>query len=237
MASTPTLIVFDCDGTLADSQHIIVESMSFSFQSLGFAAPCRRAILRTVGLSMAEAISELAPDECEAIRDDLIAGYRNKCMELRTLAGEGEPLFLGAAQLLSSLAARDDVILGMATGKSRRGALRFIEENGLSAMFSTVQTADDAPSKPHPAMLFQAMRDTGIPPQSTIMIGDTAYDMAMASSAASAAVGVTWGYHTVPELTRAGAHLLVHSFASLEQALRHALDGGRLRPFCSEVAA
>ncbi|ADP70868.1 HAD-superfamily hydrolase, subfamily IA, variant 1 [Rhodomicrobium vannielii ATCC 17100] len=236
MASTPTLIVFDCDGTLADSQHIIVESMRFSFQHLGLALPPRHSILRTVGLSMAEAIASLAPDLCEATRDDIIATYRNKCMQLRN-ARQSEPMFLGAAQLLSSLAARDDVLLGMATGKSRRGALRFIEENGFSAMFSTVQTADDAPSKPHPTMLFQAMRETGIPPQSTIMIGDTSYDMLMAASAASAGVGVTWGYHSVAELTRAGAHLLVHSFASLEKALCHALEGGRLRPFCREVAA
>ncbi|MFT4078601.1 HAD-IA family hydrolase [Rhodomicrobium lacus] len=236
MASTPTLIVFDCDGTLADSQHIIVEAMRFSFQNLGLALPSRHAILRTVGLSMSEAIACLAPDLCEATRDDVIAAYRNKCMQLRN-ARQSEPMFLGAAQLLGSLAARDDVVLGMATGKSRRGALRFIEENGFSAMFSTVQTADDAPSKPHPAMLFQAMRETGIPPQSTIMIGDTSYDMQMAGSAACAGVGVTWGYHSVTELTRAGAHVLVHSFASLDKALSHALEGGRLRPFCRDVAA
>ncbi len=219
MSSTPTLIVFDCDGTLADSQHIIAEAMRFAFLSAGLAAPERGAVLRTVGLSLSEAVADLAPDQCAAARDDLVRAYRDRHNALRESGQGREPMFVGATPLLHSLAAREDVVLGLATGKSRRGVMRFIEHNELDGVFSTIQTADDAPSKPHPAMLLQAMEETGASPQATVMIGDTSHDMLMAASANAASIGVTWGYHTSAELKRAGAKMIVRSFAALAQVL------------------
>ena len=219
MASTPFLIVFDCDGTLADSQHIITEAMRFAFQSAGLAAPQRSSILRIVGLSLGEAVAALAPDQHEAGRDEIVRVFRERSTALRLTAIRCEPMFPGAASLLRSLAEREDVILGLATGKSRRGVARIIEQHGLDGIFATIQTADDAPSKPHPAMLLQAMDETGTSPATTVMVGDTSYDMHMAASANVASIGVTWGYHTKAELRQAGAKTIVQSFAELERAL------------------
>ena len=219
MASTPILIVFDCDGTLADSQHIITEAMRFAFRSTGLAAPERSSILRIVGLSLGEAVAALAPDQCEARRDEIVRAFRERSTALRLTATMCEPMFPGAGSLLRSLSEREDVILGLATGKSRRGVARIIEQNGLDGIFATIQTADDAPSKPHPAMLLQAMDETGTSPATAVMIGDTSYDMLMAASANVASIGVTWGYHTKAELRQAGAKTVVHSFAELERAL------------------
>jgi phosphoglycolate phosphatase len=219
MASTPFLIVFDCDGTLADSQHIITEAMRFAFESTGLAAPERSSILRIVGLSLDEAVAALAPDQREAIRDEIVSAFRERSAALRLTATMREPMFPGAAPLLRSLVEREDVILGLATGKSKRGVARIIEQHGLDGIFATVQTADDAPSKPHPGMLLQAMDDTGTSPATAVMIGDTSYDMLMAASANVASIGVTWGYHTKAELRQAGAKMIVHSFAELERAL------------------
>ena len=219
MASTPILIVFDCDGTLADSQHVITEAMRFAFQSTGLVAPERSSVLRIVGLSIAEAVAALAPDQCQAKRDEVARVFRERSTALRLNPAMREPMFPGAASLLRTLTEREDVILGLATGKSRRGVARIIEQNGLDGIFATIQTADDAPSKPHPAMLLQAMKETGTSPGATIMIGDTSYDMLMAASAKVAGIGVTWGYHTKAELRHAGAKTIVHSFAELECAL------------------
>ena len=218
MASTPILIVFDCDGTLVDSQYIITEAMCFAFRNAGLAEPARSRIVRTVGLSLGEAMADLAPDQCQSVRDDLVQSYRDRCMALRQGGNAREPMFAGAASLLLSLAKRDEV-LGIATGKSRRGMMRFIEQYELEGVFATIQTADDGPSKPHPAMLYQAMEETGISPDATVMIGDTSYDMLMAASAKAAGVGVTWGYHTQGELQRAGARLTVGSFPELALAI------------------
>ena len=165
MTLTPNLIVFDCDGTLADSQHLIVQAMRLTFQSAGLAIPERAEILRTVGLSVPEALLMLAPDQYPDARNELARLYREWCMNLRRQPNWEEPMFEGAASLLFSLAAKDNVLLGLATGKSRRGVDRFIEQNGLHGMFVTLQTADSAPSKPHPAMLLQAMEEAGATPR------------------------------------------------------------------------
>jgi len=222
MTFTSKLIVFDCDGTLVDSQHLIAESMRLSFEGSGLAAPERTAILRTVGLSVPEAMRVLAQEQSPGTRDELARSYREWCMVLRRQPNTDEPLFPGAASLLFSLAAREDVLLGLATGKSRRGVTRFIEQNGLQGIFATVQTADDAPSKPHPAMLLQAMEETGATPGTTIMIGDTSYDMLMANCANVEGIGVSWGYHPVADLRKGGAKTIVRSFAALEHALQAA---------------
>ena len=97
--------------------------------------------------------------------------------------------------------------------------MRIIEQNGLEGIFATIQTADNAPSKPHPAMLLQAMTETGARPETTVMIGDTSHDMLMAAAANVPGIGVTWGYHTKAELKRAGAKLIVRSFPELARAL------------------
>jgi len=229
MASAPILIVFDCDGTLADSQHVITEAMRFAFQNTGLVAPERSSVLRILGLSLDEAATVLAPDQCQAKRDEVVRVFRERSTALRLNAHAREPLFPGAASLLQKLAEREDVILGLATGKSRRSVARIIEQNDLRGIFTTIQTADEAPSKPHPAMLFQAMKETGVSPETTVMIGDTTYDIQMAVSADVASIGVTWGYHTMGELRRAGAKRIVHSFAELAGTL----DGGAVfaRPY------
>jgi phosphoglycolate phosphatase len=229
MASAPILLIFDCDGTLADSQHVITEAMRFAFQSTGLVAPERSIVLRILGLSLDEAAAALAPDQCQAKRDEVVRVFHERSTALRLNANAREPLLPGAASLLRKLAEREDVILGLATGKSRRSVARIIEQNDLRGIFTTIQTADEAPSKPHPAMLFQAMKETGVSPETTVMIGDTTYDIQMAVSADVASIGVTWGYHTMGELRRAGAKRIVHSFAELAGTL----DGGAVfaRPY------
>jgi phosphoglycolate phosphatase len=219
MASPPTLIVFDCDGTLADSQHLIVQAMSQTFAEAGLPSPQRASILRTVGLSIPDALLILAPDQFPDARNELARIYRERCMILRRAPDTAEPMFEGAASLLFSLAARDDVLLGIATGKSKRGVERFIEQNGLHGMFATLQTADSAPSKPHPAMLLQAMDETGASPETTVMIGDTSYDMIMAACADVPGIGVSWGYHTAADLKRSGAKAVVSTFSALDALL------------------
>jgi phosphoglycolate phosphatase len=219
MTATPKLVVFDCDGTLVDSQHLIAEAMRLAFVSVDLLPPDRSAILRTVGLSIPEAVAHLAPEQTSETRDEIARGYKERCLKLRLLPQMQEPLFHGAAGLLCDLAANENVLLGIATGKSRKGVDRFLECNGLEGIFSTIQTADDAPSKPHPGMLIQAMDETGVGPGNTVMIGDTSFDMTMAARARVLGIGVTWGYHSVGELKRGGAHTIVRSFSALAQAL------------------
>ena len=212
------LIVFDCDGTLVDSQHLIVAAMHQAFETHGLSPPAPEDVRRIIGLSLEEAIGRLTPDRGQVRLNELGFAYRQAFVGLREAIDHHEPLFPGAEAALRRLSGDKDVLLGIATGKSRRGVQVFLDRFGLDGCFATIQTADDAPSKPHPAMLDQAIAETGADPAQTIMVGDTSFDMMMARSAGVSALGVTWGYHAPDELLRAGAHRLASDFDELERA-------------------
>ena len=218
------LIVFDCDGTLVDSQHMIVEAMTRAFAAEARPAPDRQAILSVVGLSLDLAIGRLAgPMSAPAQVRRLSEAYKMAFGALRAEAEDQEPLYSGAAEAIARLAARPDVVLGIATGKSRRGLDMVLRRHGLIGAFATLQTADDHPSKPDPSMLRQAMAEAGVTPEATVMIGDTTYDMEMARLAGAAAFGVAWGYHPVAHLEAAGADLVAKDYPALAAALDRVL--------------
>ncbi len=218
------LIIFDCDGTIVDSQSGIVLSMEHAFASLKLPPPTRAATLAVVGLSLPEAFSVLAPDQDYEIRFQLAEHYKSAFRDMDQDPSEHEVLFPGARDVITALAGRDDVVLGIATGKSLRGVERLLTREGWQKHFATIQTADDHPSKPHPSMLLRAMAETGASKSRTVMIGDTTYDIEMARAAGSHAVGVTWGYHARAELDEAGAHLIVDTYEALPGALAQLLD-------------
>lgn len=214
---TQHLVVFDVDGTLSDSQHHIHAAMTQAFESVGVAAPDLFAVRRIVGLSLPLAMAVLAPDTLPEMQAQLVQAYKASYTNGRAVAPA--PLFPGARETVLRLAARDDLVLGIATGKSRRGLEALLRESGLSDVFATVQVADDHPSKPHPSMLHAAMAETGVAATDAVMIGDTTYDIDMAHAAGIGSIGVCWGYHAASDLRRAGATTLVDDFTALEAAL------------------
>ncbi|MFG1394906.1 HAD-IA family hydrolase [Xanthobacter agilis] len=213
-----TLVLFDCDGTLVDSQHMIVAAMHDAHGVMGLAVPERGRLLSVVGLSLPEAFTVLAQGDAAYPVAQMAEAYRSAFMRLRD-AQPPEPMFPGAREVLAALRARDDVVLGMVTGKARRGVARVLEAQDMDGWFTTIQTADDAPSKPHPAMVQQAMMEVGIGPARTVVVGDTSYDMAMARAAGAAALGVSWGYHATDELWHAGAQRVVERFHDVPAAV------------------
>lgn len=218
------LVVFDCDGTLADSQHAIVHAMVETFAAEGLVAPRRVPVLDVVGLSLAEAMTRLLPDAGGELIVRLTRRYREVAAAMRRRPEHGEPLFPGARSALSRLASRGGLVLGLATGRSRSGVDRLLDAEGLASVFATIQTSDTHPSKPNPAMLEQAMADVGAGPAQTVMVGDSTYDMEMARSAGVAAIGVAWGYHPPSALVAAGALTIVGDFDALEPALDRLLS-------------
>jgi phosphoglycolate phosphatase len=213
------LIIFDVDGTLVDSQGDIVAAMAVAFQSANLTVPARDSILSIVGLSLDVAMESLVPDLHQDTRALLVQGYKDAYMSLRTTSGAAvsSPLYPGAAQVLQDLNAVPENILGVATGKSKRGLDKVLAAHGLSQMFATTQVADFHPSKPHPSMIFAAMADAGVGPEQTVMIGDTSFDMDMAHAAGVHAIGVSWGYHDRRSLTAAGQ--VIDHFDDLDGAL------------------
>lgn len=218
MAGPLKLVMFDFDGTLVDSQGAIVAAMARAFEGAGLAPPEAAAVRRVVGLRLETAIAALLPEPEEAAVAALAEGYRQAFFELRSRPDHHEPLFPGVHAALEALG-RPEVLLGIATGKNRRGLLVSLERHGLAEHFVTLKTADDGPGKPHPAILERAMAELGVGPADTVMIGDTIFDIEMAVNARVGALGVSWGYHEPGELAAAGADRVIDSFDELLPAL------------------
>lgn len=210
------LAIFDCDGTLVDGAHNICLAMEDCFARAGLDPPCRAATRRIVGLSLVEAMEAMVPEGGPDLHRALADDYKRAFGRLRGQGLVDEPLYDGVADLIDMLDA-DGWLLGIATGKSDRGLSRCLDCHGLARRFVTRQTADRHPSKPHPSMIEQAMADAGAAPETTFMIGDTSYDMAMARAAGVTAIGVAWGYHDAGELRGAGAqHIASHPLEILD---------------------
>ncbi|EQB01373.1 phosphoglycolate phosphatase [Sphingobium wenxiniae] len=198
------LAVFDCDGTLVDSQHSICAAMTRAFEEQKLPAPDRLAILSVVGLSLPHAMARLLPDAEPDFHDHLSERYKLAFQQMRRDKAVSEPLYPGIADLIGRLDG-DGWLLGVATGKSDRGLALCLANHGIAAHFVTLQTADRHPSKPHPSMLLTAMAEAGAVPENTVMIGDTVFDIDMGLAAGVRSIGVGWGYHAPAELVAAGA--------------------------------
>ena len=215
------LAVFDCDGTLVDSQHVIASCMAAAFASERLAAPGIDAVRRVIGLPLPQCVATLAPDSDAARRARLVEAYKGTFFTIRQRPDHHEPLFDGARGALDALET-EGWRLAIATGKSRRGLLAVLERHGLADRFVSLQTADDGPGKPDPGMILRAMAATGAAPADTVMIGDTSFDMAMAVNAEVPGIAVAWGYHAAEELVAAGASVVAERFAEIPGlAARH----------------
>lgn len=201
------LAILDCDGTIVDSQADICLAMEQCFAGAGLPPPPRERTRRVVGLSLIEAMQAMHPDGEPHVHLALAEGYKLAFQRLRGAGLVEEPLYEGVADLIEALD-EDGWLLGVATGKSDRGLRLCLDRHALHARFMTLQTADRHPSKPHPSMIEEAMADAGAAPGTTMMIGDTSFDMAMARAAGVTAVGVAWGYHEPEELLAAGADFI-----------------------------
>ena len=210
---TPTrLALFDCDGTLVDSAANICQAVERAFERHRLTPPERPAIHRIVGLSLVEAMAVLHPTGEAGHHAELAESYKSAFRAMReTPDFAAEPLYDGIADAIAAL---DEAgwLLGVATGKSDRGLALVLDHHGIRHRFVTLQTADRHPSKPNPSMALTAIAEAGAAPETTVMIGDTSFDMAMAAAAVTHAVGVDWGYHAPDDLRSAGArHVLNHA--------------------------
>jgi phosphoglycolate phosphatase len=198
---------------------MIVAAMTEAYGAHGIPLPAREVLLSVVGLSLVEAFTKLGEgrDGCPA--ESLAGHYRDAFHAMRAPGSPVEPLYPGASEVIAELARRDDIVLGIATGKSQRGVRLVLGHHGLLDHFITIKTADDAPSKPDPGMVLAAMREAGAAPENTVVVGDTVYDMAMARAAGAAGIGVTWGYHPGAALAGAGALAVIDRFANLVPTL------------------
>lgn len=215
------LVLFDVDGTLIDSQSQILTAMTHAFEAENQSVPDRAAVRSIIGLSLPNAISKLAPDADERLCKRLVERYKDAYVAQRVVGGgeASSPMYPGALEAIRSLYAMDEVLLGVATGKSRRGLLHLFEAYDLGGYFETVQVADDHPSKPHPSMVLSALSETAVSAKDAVIVGDTSFDMEMGRAGGIQAFGVSWGYHEPHHLRDAGASVVLNSYGDLAPEL------------------
>ena len=208
-------ILFDCDGTIADSCAMICEIMRMVFTKHDQPVPSDAATRAIIGLSLDTAIGQLKPDASIGDVAKLAESYRTIFRASRSEPRFREALFPGMRDLIDRLAARSDVRLGMVTGKSRRGVDSICQTHGMTGCFSVVRTADDCPSKPDPAMVLESCAALDLKPSDALVVGDSIYDMQMARNAGAAGMGVAWGTFAPASLVSAGAFAVAETVDDL----------------------
>jgi phosphoglycolate phosphatase len=208
------LIVFDWDGTLADSTSIIAAAIQEALRDMGEAVPEERSARYVIGLGLFDALRTVAPQLAVHRHSELAAHYRKHYLSRE----DDIPLFEGAAALLEELELAG-YYLAVATGKTRMGLDRVLVRNGLTTRFHATRCADEGFPKPHPDMLLHLMDRLGVEPHETLMIGDTTHDLELARNAGASAVAVSYGAHDVDGLAKLRPLATVHSVTELREWL------------------
>ena len=189
-------IVFDWDGTLMDSEAQIVACLHAAIADLELEPMDDDTVKNVIGLGLREAIDTLVPGRDDRFHQAFVDAYRTHWFQ-----SESSVLFAGAREVLDIIR-QNEFLLGVATGKARRGLDRVLNDTGLTSCFHATRCADEAPSKPHPQMLLDLMEALEVLPEETIMVGDTEYDMEMATNAGVAKIAVRSGVHSGERLNR-----------------------------------
>lgn len=205
------LIAFDWDGTLYDSTRLIVRCIQAAVIDVGGAKPSENDAAWVIGLGLAEALARAAPDVPKEKYAELGARYRYHYLQHQ----DDLVLFDGVLQMIDALRARGHK-LAVATGKSRRGLNEALKSVALRDRFDASRTADETFGKPHPRMLLELMEELEVPPERTLMIGDTTHDLQLALNAGCASVGVSYGAHEPESFDELKPLFVAHSVASLE---------------------
>ncbi len=205
------LIVFDWDGTLFDSTALITRSIQLACSDLGVPVPSDRDASYVIGLGLMEALAYVAPALAASRYEELCVRYRHHYVHRQ----HEVTLFDGTVPMLQGLKARQHY-LAVATGKSRGGLNEALSVSGLAVVFDATRTADETCSKPSPLMLHELMCELGVPPERTLMIGDTTHDLQMALNASTASVGVSYGAHAHDTFADFSPLTVVHTVSDLD---------------------
>ncbi len=213
------LIVFDWDGTLADSTTTIVKALQRSCADLALPIPTKAQASYVIGLGLRDTLTTVAPTLTEDRYPEMVAAFRRHFLE-----GEHDiGLFDGVPEMLTDLNRRG-ALLGVATGKSRVGLARALAQLGIGQHFVATRCADEGQPKPHPEMLEYVVRVSGVALDRAVMVGDTTHDLQLAQNAGTHAIAVAYGAHTLVELKKFSPTAIASDISDLHQHLISWLD-------------
>ncbi|WP_019882083.1 MULTISPECIES: HAD family hydrolase [unclassified Methylophilus] len=204
------LVVWDWDGTIADSTGMITQALIKAADEAGLPALSEERARSIIGLGLRESIEVLYGDIPELQAQALANNYQR----LYYANENNILLFAGIADTIATLD-RKGCKQAVATGKGRRGLNTALQQSGLSKFFNATKTVDECFSKPHPQMLDELMDDLVVMPERTLMIGDSQYDMQMGKNAGVITAAVSYGSQTASHLQQYSPDHLFHDVATL----------------------
>ncbi|MNJ39739.1 HAD-IIIA family hydrolase [Pseudomonas alkylphenolica] len=206
------LLIFDWDGTLADSIGRIVEAMHQAAGRAGHATCDDEAVKGIIGLALSEAIATLYPH----LDAEQVAVFRQHYADVyMALDEQPSPLFEGVVESLEAFRAQG-YRLAVATGKARRGLDRVLRANGWQDYFDITRAADESRGKPHPQMLEEILAHCQVEPGRALMVGDSSFDLLMASNAGMHSVAVAYGAMSPQALSVFGPQVCIEHFSHLQ---------------------
>jgi len=209
------LLVFDWDGTLVDSEACIIDAMQLASAEAELPKRNDAQVRDVIGLSLEGAIEALFPEAKKSVRNSVADRYREHYFSTSTSA---VPVFEGVVEILEKLN-QENYFLAVATGKSRRGLDRSLSETGLDKYFHTTRCADEVISKPDPQMLIEIIDFFGLEAVDALMIGDSEYDLQMATNAGMGSVAVSYGVHNTERLKQCEPIAIIHNITELSDYL------------------
>ncbi|MQU24965.1 HAD-IA family hydrolase [Pseudomonas helleri] len=205
------LLIFDWDGTLADSIGRIVTAMHIAAQRAGRPERNDEAVKGIIGLGLPEAILTLYPDMTPV----QVVSFRQHYADVYiAMDAQPSPLFAGVKDSLEAFRA-EGYRLAVATGKARRGLDRVLKANGWEDFFDITRAADESASKPDPLMLNQILAHCDVRPEHALMVGDASFDLLMARNAGIDSVAVGYGAQSMQSLLAYEPRLAIERFTEL----------------------
>lgn len=215
MPSRFELLIFDWDGTLADSTQAIVDALNVASHEAGLPQPTEQASRAIIGLELRQALRTLFGAVDDPLLQQLVGSYHRHYSAVQ----DDIPLFDGAEAALRELSAKGH-LLAVASGKGRKGLSHAIQTSGVADIILASRSADDCHSKPHPQMVHEILDELGVDAGRALMIGDTTFDLQMASNAGISSLGVTYGAQPLESLLPHAPLATFDSFATLHAWLR-----------------
>lgn len=210
------LLIFDWDGTLADSIGRIVASVRAAAAICDLPPRDDAAIRGIIGLALPEAIATLYPQLAGApMSETFRLAYAEHYLGLDV---EPSALFPGVVEGLQRF--RDEgYLLAVATGKGRQGLDRVLHGVGMSDFFDITRCADETASKPHPLMIQEILEHCRVLPEQALMVGDSVFDLQMARNAGVDSVAVTYGAQPLDALLACAPEFVIDHFSELGRCL------------------
>jgi len=212
------LIIFDCDGTLVDSQKSIMSAIVTAWEGFGLNPPKLSSVLQVIGLTIQDSVRVLEPNLNENDYGKLEKEFYSAFVNLNEQEKIEEELFPNVVETLNVLN-DDKSYLAVLTGKGKLGLQNTLKNKNIGQYFIATKTSDCGPGKPNPQTMNELIAELGVEKENVVMIGDTTHDILTAKNAGVKSIGVSFGYHSVNELVNAGADEIVDDFSNLPSVI------------------